>query len=78
MKKIALIYGSWLNAPTGASKVVKSLVENRDFLRNGVEIVSFSMDTISPRNYDVNIRNKISVYFKDKKISLTSFLSIVA
>lgn len=80
MKKIALIYGSWLNAPTGASKVVKSLVENRDFLRNGVEIVSFSMDTISPRNYDVNIRNKISVISRIKDIInfISQYSSLIA
>lgn len=80
MKKVALIYGSWLAAPTGASKVVNSLVENDGFREHGIDIISYSMDDIAPRNYSGKQKTNKSLihYIKIILNTLSQYCSIIA
>lgn len=78
MKKVALIFGSWLSAPTGASRVVKSILENPGFKDNGIEFVSYSMDNIQPRKFYTKEQNKKNVrdYIKNLLNYLAQYVDL--
>ena len=63
MKKVDVIYGGWLNAPNGASSVIKLLYNNRSlFETNGVSCNFVTNDTYweTPkcRSNDMVLQNK--------------------
>ena len=65
-RKVDLIHGGWLNAPNGASSVLKSFYVNRKlFLQYGIDISFYTLDKpgdkfdISNCPYRSSFRNKI-------------------
>lgn len=70
MIKVDLIHGGWLNAPNGASSVIKSLRDNKKlFAENNINLETFTMDDVSPRlddsfSSDVTITSLKGVFKK--------------
>lgn len=70
MKKVALIYGSRIDAPTGASAVMRSFCNNIDLFENkGIELTVYSTDIFNT-NAEIIVKkdNYLGFYKKCSKI----------
>jgi Glycosyltransferase len=84
MKKVDLIHAGWLNAPNGASSVLRSFYNNLEiFEKNEVSLDFFTMDSIKPKftntkNTDDKNDNFIVEFIKrkSKDFSLFAFITI--
>ena len=57
MKKVDLIHGGWLNAPNGASSVLRSFYDNKDlFLKNGIDLSFYTLDKPGDKFSSCNVK----------------------
>lgn len=78
--KVDLIHGGWLNAPNGASSVLRSFFNNRDlFLKNGIDITFYTLDRPGDKFSSSNVSSStLGNKFKKSFIKMAKHNSIAA
>ena len=62
--KVTILHAGWLNAPNGASSVLRTLLNNIEtFGSMQIELNSFTMDDISPKKFRVNSDIKSKTFY---------------